>query len=169
MGCNRSIDRLEDLFRSKKLNGIFLGSGKTFVALYACINHLQKTRNPKIVFLVPRVPLVKQQFELFKRCRTSRPVLYCILVVTIFFKLASQIECSVKMFKLSRRYFSLGEVYSFIVHHRIFGMVKDFACRIVKKTFGPSSSPSLSFLRLVIFRILQLIVTILTSHSTLQV
>ena len=84
------------------------------MALYACIKHLEKTQNPKIVFLVPRVPLVKQQFELFKRCKTSRLVLYCILVVTFFFfELASQMGCSVGMFKLSRKYFSLGEVYSF--------------------------------------------------------
>ncbi|XP_076807384.1 uncharacterized protein LOC143450638 isoform X2 [Clavelina lepadiformis] len=43
------------------------GSGKTFVALKVCIEHLKSSSDAKVIFLVPRVPLVEQQFNLFKK------------------------------------------------------------------------------------------------------
>ncbi|CAK8690224.1 unnamed protein product [Clavelina lepadiformis] len=43
------------------------GSGKTFVALKVCIEQLKSRSDAKVIFLVPRVPLVEQQFNLFKK------------------------------------------------------------------------------------------------------
>nr|XP_018668653.1 probable ATP-dependent RNA helicase DHX58 isoform X2 [Ciona intestinalis] len=42
------------------------GSGKTFVALKVCKDHIEKRPDSRVVFMVPRVPLIKQQYELFK-------------------------------------------------------------------------------------------------------
>ncbi|XP_078494414.1 ATP-dependent RNA helicase DHX58-like [Ciona intestinalis] len=42
------------------------GSGKTFVALMICKDHIEKKPDSRVVFMVPRVPLIKQQYELFK-------------------------------------------------------------------------------------------------------
>ncbi|XP_076804878.1 ATP-dependent RNA helicase DHX58-like [Clavelina lepadiformis] len=44
------------------------GSGKTFVALKICLDHVKrKAEEAKVIFLVPRVPLVQQQYKLFKQ------------------------------------------------------------------------------------------------------
>lgn len=43
------------------------GSGKTFVALKICKEHIRAIQDSKVVFLIPRVPLVNQQHKLFKR------------------------------------------------------------------------------------------------------
>nr|CAB3237940.1 probable ATP-dependent RNA helicase DHX58 [Phallusia mammillata] len=49
------------------------GSGKTYVALKICAEHIKLEEHKKTIFLVPRVPLVRQQHQLFKRFLGDAP------------------------------------------------------------------------------------------------
>ena len=46
---------------------LFSGSGKTVVAAHICKEYIAKHSSPRILFLVPRVPLVQQQYGVFSR------------------------------------------------------------------------------------------------------